>query len=87
MTKCSAVFPPQILENILLSSCNNSFVLFCLRFYFPVNSYGHVEMVSSHNHIFPGHAGLSGSHILLLVTDSKPSCNQWKLLGGERPWK
>ena len=32
---------------------NDIFVcLFGLRFYVPVNSYGHVEMVSSPNHIF-----------------------------------
>ena len=27
-------------------------ILFCLRFYVPVNSYGHVEMVSLPNHTF-----------------------------------
>ena len=30
--------------------------LFCLRFYVAVNSYSHVETVSSPNHTFPGQA-------------------------------
>ena len=34
------------------SECDEFFLLFCLRFYVPVNSYGHVEKVSSPNHIF-----------------------------------
>ena len=28
------------------------FFMFCLRFYVPVNSYGHVETVNSPNHTF-----------------------------------
>ena len=39
--------PPQ-----LFSKQNDSFVLFDLVLYIPVNSYGHVRTVSLPNHIF-----------------------------------
>ena len=34
------------------SGRRNNWVFFYLRFYVPVNSYGHAEMVSSPNHAF-----------------------------------
>ena len=58
-------------------------LFFGLRFYIPVNSYDHVETVSSPNHTFyldkldKVVLNQYFLHILLLVTDNNPSC-QWK---------
>ena len=55
-------------------------LFFCLFFWFdfilyvPAKSYGHVGMVSSHNHtVFPGQAfNQYFVHIISLVTDNNP---------------
>ena len=63
----------ELLESLIL-------VCFCfgLVLYAPVNSYGHVGMVSSPNHTFYSWASLtkrltSTLYILSLVTDNNPS--------------
>ena len=66
-----------LLKCVLLLFYPLLFVLFCLRLYVPVNSYGHVKTVSSPNHtFFLGKLDLLVNqyfvHILSLVTDNNP---------------
>ena len=54
-----------------------SLFLLGLMLYVPVNNYGHIGMVSSPNHIFPGQVDKAVNeyfmHIFSLVTDNYPS--------------
>ena len=56
--------------------------LFCLRFYVPVSSYGHVEMVSSPNHTFSWASSAKGltstSCTYFPCKWQQPFLNQWK---------
>ena len=63
---------------VFIDFTNEYKILFGLVLYIPVNSYGHVRTVSSHNHtFFLGMLDLAVNqyfvHILSLVSDNNPS--------------
>ena len=61
-----------------------AFGLLGLRFYIPVNSFGHVETVSSTNHTF-SRASLTKCTVPMEQSDLGPNCLQYRLPGHRLP--